>query len=110
MRPANVYLVKDGTVYTHPATKQILHGCVRMRIEQFANVLGIPFNEDGFSVEDIALADEMFLSSSTSEVLPIVTVDETQINDGKPGPVTRKLQKAYEEDANISQNKVEQTL
>ncbi|WP_430787967.1 D-amino-acid transaminase [Virgibacillus flavescens] len=106
---ANVYLVKDGTVYTHPATKQILHGCVRMRIEEFADELGIPFNEAGFSVEDISLADEMFLSSSTSEVLPIVTVDETQINDGKPGPVTRKLQHAYEEDANISQNKVEQT-
>lgn len=106
---ANVYMIKDGTVYTHPATNKILHGCVRMRIEKFVEDLEIPFNEKGFEIEDIALADEMFLSSSTSEVLPIVMVDETQIGDGKPGPLTRKLQNAYEEDANIVLNKTEQT-
>ncbi|ASN06655.1 D-amino-acid transaminase [Virgibacillus necropolis] len=106
---ANVYMIKDGTVYTYPTTKRILHGCVRMRIEKFVQDLTIPLNEDGFSVEDIALADEMFLTSSTSEVLPIVTVDDTQIGNGQPGPITRKLQNAYEEDANIVTKKIEQT-
>lgn len=106
---ANVYLVKDGKIYTHPATKRILHGCVRMQVEKFAQDMDIPLIEDDFSIEDIALADEMFLSSSTSEVLPIVTVDETQINNGEPGPITRKLQNAYEEDAKIIHNKIEQT-
>ncbi|ASK60938.1 D-amino-acid transaminase [Virgibacillus phasianinus] len=106
---SNVYLIKDGTIYTYPATKRILHGCVRMRVEQFAKDLNIPFNEEGFTVEDIALADEMFLSSSTSEVLPIITVDDSKIGNGYPGPITRKLQRAYEEDANISDKKIEQT-
>lgn len=106
---ANVYLIKDGIVYTHPTTKKILHGCVRMRVEKFVQDSSIPFNEDGFSVEAIELADEMFLTSSTSEVLPIVTVNDTQIGNGEPGPITRKLQHAYEEDANIVNKKMEQT-
>lgn len=106
---ANVYLVKDGTIYTYPTTKRILHGCVRMRVEKFVQDLNIPFIEDGFTIDDIAYADEMFLTSSTSEILPIVTVDDAQICNGKPGPITRKLQNAYEEDANIVKNKIEQT-
>ncbi|MFD2630243.1 D-amino-acid transaminase [Oceanobacillus kapialis] len=105
---SNVYMVKDGKIYTHPATNNILHGCVRMRVEKFANELGVPFIEQSFSVEDIADADEMLLSSSTSEVMPIISVDNVKIADGKPGNITKQLQQAYMEDANISEaNKVE---
>lgn len=105
---SNVYMVKDGKIYTHPATNNILHGCVRMRVEKFANDLGVPFIEQSFSVEDIADADEMLLSSSTSEVMPIISVDNVKIADGKPGNITKQLQQAYMEDANISEaNKVE---
>ncbi|GAB3060950.1 D-amino-acid transaminase [Virgibacillus ainsalahensis] len=101
---SNVYMVKDGKIYTHPATNNILHGCVRMRVEKFAKDLNIPFIEDGFSVEDISMADEIFLSSSTSEIMPIITVDNNQINEGKPGNITRQLQEAYNEDANLLEN------
>src|SRR5699024_1867023 len=101
---SNVYLVKSGNIYTFPATKRILHGCVRMAVERFVADLNIPFIQEPFSLEDITLADEMFLTSSTSEVLPIVKVDGKQINDGRPGEITRKLQKAYEKDANITEN------
>ncbi|WP_106498173.1 D-amino-acid transaminase [Lentibacillus sp. Marseille-P4043] len=106
---SNVYLVKNGEIFTHPATRNILHGCVRIRVEQFANRLGIPFNEDGFSVTDIETADELFLSSSTSEIMPIVTVDDKPVADGKPGKITQQLQEAYVIDANIETKKVEQT-
>lgn len=99
---SNAYLVKDGKVYTHPSTKNILHGCVRMRVEKFAKDLNIPFIEEAFTLDDIEDADELFLSSSTSEVLPIVTVDSRMVANGKPGPITKKLQEAYEEDAQIS--------
>ncbi len=98
---SNVYMVKDGKIYTHPATNHILHGCVRMAIEKFANDLSIPFIEEAFSVEDIGLADELFLSSSTSEITPITQVDHTEVNNGKPGNITRQIQTAYEKDANI---------
>ncbi|AIF42648.1 D-amino-acid transaminase [Virgibacillus sp. SK37] len=103
---SNAYLVKDGKIHTHPATNNILHGCVRMRVEKFANDLNIPFIEEGFSVEDIAMADEIFLSSSTSEVMPVIKVDNKEINNGKPGKITRQLQKAYIADANITSDDV----
>lgn len=100
---SNVYLVKDGKIYTHPATRGILHGCVRMAIERFARDQNIPFIEESFTLEDINRADELFLSSSTSEVLPIVKVAGNQVNDGNPGEITRKLQEAYVKDANIAE-------
>lgn len=103
---SNVYLVKDGEIHTHPTTNRILHGCVRLRVEAFAKALSIPFFEEGFHKENIYDADEVFLTSSTSEVMPIVSVDGKQIKDGIPGPITRKLQQAYEEDAEIIDNKI----
>ncbi|TFJ92029.1 D-amino-acid transaminase [Lentibacillus salicampi] len=99
---SNIYLVKNGTIYTHPATNRILHGCVRMRVEQFAGDLDMPFVEEAFSIDDIKDADEVFLSSSTSEVMPIVNVDGNQIADGAPGSITRRLQAVYETDAGIN--------
>lgn len=98
---SNVFLVKDGKIYTHPATNRILNGCVRMAVKRFANDLNIPFIEEAFTVDDMFEADEMFLTSSISEVLPIVEVDGKQIADGRPGEISRKLQTAYEKDANI---------
>ncbi|MFA1819866.1 D-amino-acid transaminase [Virgibacillus oceani] len=103
---SNVYMIKDGEIFTHPASNNILHGCVRMRVEDFAGELKIPFKEEAFEVEDIQIADELFLTSSTSEIMPIVKVDNTQINDGKPGEITRRLQEAYEKDANITKHKI----
>lgn len=99
---SNIYMVKDGSIYTYPATKQILHGCVRMRVEKFAEDINISFIEKGFTLEDIVKADELFLTSSTTEITPIVKVDGNLISGGKPGVITRQLQKAYEQDAKIS--------
>lgn len=98
---ANVYLVKDEAVYTFPSSKQILHGCVRMRIEQFTHQLDIPFIEDPFTLQELYVADEVFLTSSTSEVMPIIKVDQKEIANGKPGSITRKLQEAYERDIKL---------
>lgn len=98
---SNIYMVKDGSIYTHPATNRILHGCVRMRVEKFARDLNIPFIEEGFSAENAMLADELFLTSSTTEITPIVYMDQVPIANGKPGPITKRLQKAYEKDAHL---------
>jgi len=103
---SNVFLVKDGKIYTHPATNRILNGCVRMAVKRFADELDIPFIEEAFTIDDISTADEMFLTSSISEVLPITTVDNITIADGKPGKISRKLQAAYERDAHITVEKV----
>ncbi|HLS08330.1 D-amino-acid transaminase [Lentibacillus sp.] len=103
---SNVYLVKDGKIYTHPATHAILHGCVRMQVEQFASDMNIPFVEEAFTVDDITDADELFLSSSTSEIMPIVEVDGNLIADGAPGSITKQLQGAYETDTGIIKQQV----
>ncbi|MFZ0477252.1 MAG: D-amino-acid transaminase [Halobacillus sp.] len=99
---SNVYMVKNGKVYTHPAKKNILHGCVRMRVEAFCDSQNIDFVEESFQIEDFQYADELFLSSSTSEIMPILKVDHLQIGDGNPGAVTRLLQQRYEKEAGIS--------
>ncbi|RWZ55274.1 D-amino-acid transaminase [Halobacillus fulvus] len=99
---SNAYLVRNGKVYTHPARKNILHGCVRIAVEAFCKKEGIEFVEEAFRIEDIEYADELFLTSSTAEVMPITKVDERTIGDGTPGKITRTLQKCYEEDAKIS--------
>lgn len=98
---SNVFLVKDDKVYTHPDTKAILNGCVRMAVKRFCEQLSIPFIEQRFTCLDIPHADELFLTSSISEVLPIIKVNDTVINDGKPGTISKQLQQAYEEDASL---------
>src|SRR5699024_1068763 len=103
---SNIYLVKDSKIYTHPATHAILHGCVRMQVEQFASDMNIPFVEEAFTVDDITDADELFLSSSTSEIMPIVEVDGNLIADGAPGSITKQLQGAYETDTGIIKQQV----
>lgn len=99
---SNIFLVKDGKVYTHPATERILNCVTRMKVKQFCDSLHIPFVEEAFSIEDIAKADEMFLTSTTSSIIPIIQVEEQLIGGGKPGEVTRKLQAAYEEAAGLA--------
>jgi D-alanine transaminase len=99
---SNIFLVKDGKVYTHPATERILNGIIRMKVKEFCDLLHIPFVEEAFSIEDIAQADEMFLTSTTSSIIPIIQVEEQLIADGKPGEVTRKLQAAYEKAAGLA--------
>lgn len=98
---SNIFLVQAGKIYTFPATKRILHGCVRMRTKQFAADLNLPFIEEGFNLDDIPFADELFISSTTSEIIPVTSVDGKTIGDGNPGKITKQLQQAYEKDAGI---------
>ncbi|KDE48875.1 D-alanine aminotransferase [Geobacillus sp. CAMR12739] len=92
---SNIFLVKNETVYTHPATERILNGIVRTKVKEFCAELGIPFVEEAFSTNDLREADELFLTSTTSAIIPIIQVDETVIRSGAPGAVTKALQAAY---------------
>lgn len=102
---SNVYLVKDNSIYTHPATIHILCGCVRLSVEKFAKELNIAFIEEPFDINDIKKANELFLTSSTSEVMPIISVNDQLIKDGVPGKITRLLQRAFEYDTKIKPHK-----
>lgn len=98
---SNVFIVKDGTLFTHPSNHYILNGITRRYTHYLAEKLSIPYKEESFSVQSLLDADEVFVTSTTSEIMPIIEVDGKKINNGKPGPLTTKLLKAFFEHLNL---------
>ncbi|WP_430494585.1 D-amino-acid transaminase [Rossellomorea marisflavi] len=92
---SNAFIVKDGVVRTHPATNLILNGITRRVIRDLAGQEGIPFQEDAFTLDELSSADEVFIASTTSEVMPVVKIGDRLVGEGRPGAVTRKLQEAF---------------
>lgn len=93
---SNVYGVKDGVLYTHPANNFILNGITRQVILQCAAEIGMPVKEEAMTKEQLLAMDEIIVSSTTSEVTPIIDVDGQAINGGQVGEWTRKLQAQFE--------------
>ncbi|WP_100332554.1 D-amino-acid transaminase [Bacillus xiapuensis] len=88
---SNFFIVKDGCVRTAPLTRQILPGITRMAVQSIADELKIPFIEQAFTAEDLYGAQEAFLTSTSSEIMPVTIADEQPIGGGKPGEITLKL-------------------
>ncbi len=91
----NVFLVKDGVIYTTPIAGSILGGITRDTVIKLAKDKGYEIREESFPREMLYLADELFFSGTAAEVTPIRSVDDIQIGNGKRGPITEELQKAY---------------
>jgi branched-chain amino acid aminotransferase len=91
----NVFLVRSGTVATPPLSAGILAGITRELVLELLPGLGVPFREEPLHLEDILGAEEVFMTSTTREVVPVTKVDETSIGDGRPGPLTRRLMEAF---------------
>ncbi|MEH6990222.1 D-amino-acid transaminase [Cytobacillus firmus] len=94
---SNIAIVKDGTLYTHPATNLILNGITRRKINEICRENGIALKESAFTKEDLLAADEVFMSSTSAEVTPIIEIEGKLIGNGSPGPITNKLQNLFEE-------------
>lgn len=90
--------VHHGTLLTSPATHDILPGITRSLIIRLAARAGIAEKEKVLKRADLDQVTELFMTGTTSEVLPVVKVDGKPIGDGKPGRITRRLQEAYEEE------------
>lgn len=88
-------VVSEGTLYAPPNGTAILPGTTRQFVIDLAGKLGIPFQERRLLYTDLTRVDELLLVGTTAEVLPVVRVDGRAIGKGVPGPVTRRLQKAY---------------
>lgn len=93
---SNVYGIKDGVIYTHPADNHILNGITRREVIKVCRELGIPLEEKSFTKEDARAMDELFISSTTAEVLPVTVLDGEPVGAGIPGETTRKLQQGFE--------------
>src|SRR5713226_2837656 len=87
--------VLKGALLTAPTSPAILPGITRGLILRLAKQAGIPVQEHVLKRDDLGRVSELFLTGTTSEILPIVRVDERPIGEGKPGPITRRLQEAY---------------
>jgi len=94
---ANIFGVKDGALFTFPATNYILEGITRNAVIDIAEELNIPVHFDPIRQEDIPHLDELFFSGTTTDIQPIIKVDGSELSGGKPGPVVRSIQKAYKE-------------
>lgn len=91
---SNLFVVKGGKLYTTPITDGILPGVTRSAVLGAADTLDIPWRETHFTAKTLKEADEIFITGSTSEVLPIAQVVGI-CKKKAPGPVTRTLMRAY---------------
>jgi D-alanine transaminase len=92
---SSVIGIKDGCLRTHPLTNLILPGITRKVILEICKESGIPVIEEAISADDLTELDELIVSGTGGEIVPVVRVDNYRIADGKPGPITRLLQKKF---------------
>ncbi|WP_096437884.1 branched-chain-amino-acid transaminase [Alteribacter populi] len=87
----NIFIVKNGTIYTPPVYLGALEGITRNAIIELAKEKGYDMKESPFTRHDVYVADEVFLTGTAVEVIAVVEVDGRKVNDGKPGKVTNHL-------------------
>lgn len=93
---SNFFVVKDGILWTHPVSNLILKGITRTIIlERLAKELDLTILEKPFDVSFVKGASEAFLSGTSTEIMPVTSIDGKAVHDGAVGPITRKLQLAY---------------
>ena len=88
---SNCFAVIDGAIRTHPASGAILGGVTKDVALDVARALGLSVIEQPFTVGELESAEEVFLTSTTNDVMPVVRVDAGKIGNGEPGGVTRRL-------------------
>jgi branched-chain amino acid aminotransferase len=93
----NLFVIKDGVVYTPPQTAGILDGINRKSCMQIARDLGFELIERDLARAELALADEVFMTGTAAELTPLVEVDDHPIGEGVPGPITRQVQERFDD-------------
>ncbi|MFA4134671.1 MULTISPECIES: D-amino-acid transaminase [unclassified Brevibacillus] len=99
---SNLFVVKNGELYTHQADNLILHGITRQVVIDLARNNGIAVHEEAFDIPFLKQADEVFLTSTTAEIMPLISVDGVAVGNGQPGAVVLTLQNLFEQHINTS--------
>ena len=94
---SNFFIVRNGAASTPPLESGLLEGVTRNFVFEVGNEVGIPVREAVLSDADLDTADEMFLTSTTREVLPITRIDGREVGSGRPGQITLALGDAFRE-------------
>ena len=93
---SNFFAVLDGTVITHPADNQVLHGITREYVLELSRAFQLPVEERPIQLEELESAEEAFFTGTTTEIRPTVSIDGRQVGDGRVGPIARRLMDAYQ--------------
>ncbi|MBN1477764.1 aminotransferase class IV [Candidatus Sumerlaeota bacterium] len=94
---SNSYVIRGGEMWTAPLGPKILPGITRTQVMEVAREIGLTVHEETFTLTEAEDADEIIMSASNLELLPIVRLGERSIGKGKIGPVYRRLHEAYRE-------------
>jgi branched-chain amino acid aminotransferase len=93
----NIFVVWEGRIVTPPAAASILDGITRKSAIQIARDLGIEVIERDIARAELYLADEVFMTGTAAELVPVREIDDHTIGEGKPGPLTRAVQTAFDD-------------
>jgi D-alanine transaminase len=93
---SNVFIVKKDCIFTHPKGQHILPGITREVVIKIAKLLNLKIKENAFDMTFLMNADEVWITSSTREILPITTVDNKIINNGLAGPIWSVIYDQYQ--------------
>jgi branched-chain amino acid aminotransferase len=91
----NIFMVRDRAVCTPPTSSGILEGITRETVFHIVEDLGLKLAEKDLTRVDFYYADEAFMTGTAAEVVPVVEMDNYKIGDGKPGPITRRIQEEF---------------
>jgi len=94
---SNLFIVKGGVLVTPPKGPYLLPGITRDLILELAAAHGIAHREAAISLADLNAAEEVWLTSSTREILPVTRLDQRAVGNGRPGPVWRRMMSLYQE-------------
>jgi branched-chain amino acid aminotransferase len=91
----NIFVIRDGTIYTPPLAASVLLGITRDSIMKIAAQLQLPLVETNIPREMLYIADEVFFTGTAAEVTPIRSIDRIPVGSGHRGPITERIQKRY---------------
>ena len=95
----NAYIVKDGKIITRHLGSEILHGITRAAVLAYAEAAQMQIEERPFTIEEAKNADEAFITSASTFVMPVVEIDGVALGDGKPGSSAARLREIYLEES-----------
>ena len=94
---SNIFICRDGTVATPPKGRLLLHGITRDLVMDLARGDGLVVEERPIPAAELADADEVWITSSTREVMPVTNIDGVPVGDGTPGPLWRRIDALYQD-------------
>jgi branched-chain amino acid aminotransferase len=91
----NIFIVRDSKLITPPVSDDILEGITRWAVMEIAKDLGYQVIERSITRTELYIADEVFFCGTGAQISPVVEIDNRKIGDGKPGKITKEIQKVY---------------